>query len=415
MAMLQIGAQGPDVGELQRRLKLGGFDPGPQDELYGDLTASAVKKAQQTWGLPVTGQTDANFEGALTKYIIGKQQAGGIPSLTIPQGFAGLGGGATTQPGGNFALGGGNAQPFNANLQPQYDYSSDIRSALQALQNAIKGANVTPQQIVSSPDYLAQKNLLDLQLGEGMAGLRRDLASRGMLRSTPAIQTLAQATTEGGIRAGALIPQMMGQVQSSRQQQIGNALQQLQTLADRQRYEEGAAMDKAKLLQDIANTARQFGLSEAGVTGSYQGKPTFAATQAGQAAAQRQAEAAQTAAQRQTEFDWTKTYQQGQLNKPAAATVRTPKQQYEDTIYGKLAQGAPLTEDEKRFLGVTDSNVREKAIQMAQKDDEWFGADEAAQAALIEKYMRLLGAQAAGATGTVDNSVDWAKQGGYLK
>ena len=434
MAILRQGSKGDEVRLLQEQLKAAGYDPGPIDADYGPLTAGAVTALQKAKGLGVDAIAGPQTFGAL-QTMLAPQASAPAPSPTIPQGMTPL---ATPQLSAQQPA--AQTPSFTmpkVDLTPRYDYSDEIQAALQALRGNIGNANVTPQQIVSSPEYLAQKGVLDLQRGEGMAALRRDFASRNMLQGTPAIQAFTTAQGEADIRAGALVPQMMGEARGQLQQQIANQLQGLQALVNQQKTEDQYSMQKAQLLQDVANTQRNFGLSESGVTGTYQGKPTYAATQAATTAAQRQADAVQLAAQKQTEFDWmkqqdttanqlnqqqfdwTKQYQQGVLNKPAAAsaaTVRTPKQQYEDTIYNKLAQGVSLTEDEKRFLGITPENVRSVATSMAQKDDAWYAADEAVQMQLIEKYIRMLqGPTAAPTTSKPTSEDDWAKQGGYLK
>jgi peptidoglycan hydrolase-like protein with peptidoglycan-binding domain len=48
---LQKGMRGDDVRTLQRRLKALGYDPGPVDGVFGDLTLSAVLKYQKNAGL----------------------------------------------------------------------------------------------------------------------------------------------------------------------------------------------------------------------------------------------------------------------------------------------------------------------------------------------------------------------------
>jgi hypothetical protein len=303
------------------------------------------------------------------------------------------------------------------NTAPRYDYGPDVLAALQKFQGLLSAAPVTPQQVVASPEYQAQKGYLDLQRGEAMAALRRDLASRTMLRSTPAIGAFGQVQSEADIRAGQLIPSMMGEARSQQQQQLTNQLQGLQAFVERQRYEEDTATAKAKLLRDIVETNRQFGLSEAGVTGTYMGQPTFAAGQAVAAGKERAATAAEAQKRWGAEFAQTQYYQGqtlAQAGQPKAPAVRTPKEQYEDTIYNKLAQGMPLTEDEQRFLGITAANVRSIAMGMAQKDFAWEGEEnEAVLETIIQKYMRLLQGQAAPAT-TSETVDEWTK-GGYTK
>jgi len=49
------GSQGPEVGNLQNILLKLGYDPGPVDSIYGDLTHYAVMAFQQDYGLSVDG------------------------------------------------------------------------------------------------------------------------------------------------------------------------------------------------------------------------------------------------------------------------------------------------------------------------------------------------------------------------
>ncbi len=49
-------AQGPDVVEVQRRLADLGFDPGDADGRFGPQTEEAVRRLQETFGLPVDGR-----------------------------------------------------------------------------------------------------------------------------------------------------------------------------------------------------------------------------------------------------------------------------------------------------------------------------------------------------------------------
>jgi hypothetical protein len=133
--------------------------------------------------------------------------------------------------------------------------------------------------------------------------------------------------------------------------------------------------------------AQEFGwqrtAQEAGLTGTYGGQPTFAARQY-ESEAQR---ARAALAQQQAELDWQRQYQQGQLDISRGQAAAKP---------------------------TSDVNLRETALQMAQKDPNWLDAytDEKRQA-IINFYMQQLQGQTQ--TGVVDNSVDWAAQGGYAK
>lgn len=63
---LRTGAQGPDVVEVQLRLNALGFDVGDADGRFGPNTERAVRRLQQTFGLPVDGQVWADVY-----YILG--------------------------------------------------------------------------------------------------------------------------------------------------------------------------------------------------------------------------------------------------------------------------------------------------------------------------------------------------------
>ncbi len=371
VSYLSQGSKGEEVRLLQEKLKSAGYDPGPIDADFGPRTKAAVKAYQQAKGLdpdsvvgPLTwsalqgltpaapaatptastrsapeadairraaglgipenqvdpGYLNAARTGTADSYIAGAIRAG--QSMARPSsGPSGSGGGA----GGGGGVGMAYTPVANysfpsIDLTPRYDYSPQIRDILSRIQSGINAAPPTSQDIVASPEYLAQKNLLDLQLGEGMAGLRRDLASRGMLRGDTGIQTLAQATTEGGIRAGALIPTMIQTAQGQRQQALANQFSSLGAFAGQQQAGETAAYNEAKLAQDIADANRQFGLSQAGVTGLYGGAQTQAAREAALADQLRQQELnwqrqfqGGTLAQAQAEQDWQRQFQEAGL------------------------------------------------------------------------------------------------------
>jgi hypothetical protein len=49
-------ASGPTVAEIQSRLTLMGYDPGPVDGICGPRTQAAIRQYQQEHGLPLDGQ-----------------------------------------------------------------------------------------------------------------------------------------------------------------------------------------------------------------------------------------------------------------------------------------------------------------------------------------------------------------------
>ena len=61
--------RGPKVEELQANLKKAGFDPGPPDGIYGDMTAAAVRAFQLTVRLLPDGEYGPSTEKKLTAYL----------------------------------------------------------------------------------------------------------------------------------------------------------------------------------------------------------------------------------------------------------------------------------------------------------------------------------------------------------
>ena len=54
--ILRNGDEGKDVGDLQRRLKAAGYDPGDVDGEYGPNTEAAVKALQKDAGILMDGE-----------------------------------------------------------------------------------------------------------------------------------------------------------------------------------------------------------------------------------------------------------------------------------------------------------------------------------------------------------------------
>lgn len=63
---LKLGSRGPEVSDLQRRLRELGYNPGPVDGIFGPRTEAAVRAFQRDSGLLVDGivgpRTRANLE-----------------------------------------------------------------------------------------------------------------------------------------------------------------------------------------------------------------------------------------------------------------------------------------------------------------------------------------------------------------
>lgn len=69
-------ASDPAVVSVQLALRALGFDPGPVDGVMGANTASALRKFQNSRGLPATGQMDAQTIDALKSLGLATQGGG---------------------------------------------------------------------------------------------------------------------------------------------------------------------------------------------------------------------------------------------------------------------------------------------------------------------------------------------------
>jgi len=61
--------KGPAVEQLQKNLSKAGFDPGPVDSVYGDMTAAAVSAFQITQGLVPDGEYGPLTDKKLTAFL----------------------------------------------------------------------------------------------------------------------------------------------------------------------------------------------------------------------------------------------------------------------------------------------------------------------------------------------------------
>jgi peptidoglycan L-alanyl-D-glutamate endopeptidase CwlK len=82
MPTLRQGSSGPDVTNLQQKLKDLGFDPNGVDGHFGPGTTTALKAFQQSKGLQADGAAGPNTLAAL-------QSGGGAPSDASPEPAAG--------------------------------------------------------------------------------------------------------------------------------------------------------------------------------------------------------------------------------------------------------------------------------------------------------------------------------------
>ena len=77
MPTLKQGSSGPDVINLQKRLKDLGFDPGEPDGRFGPGTTAAVIAFQQSQGLSADGIVGPNTAAALQANSGGDDSSGG--------------------------------------------------------------------------------------------------------------------------------------------------------------------------------------------------------------------------------------------------------------------------------------------------------------------------------------------------
>src|SRR5664280_752327 len=82
MAPLQLGSSGPQVTDLQDRLRARGFDPGKSDGDFGPGTASAVKAFQRSAGFNDDGVVAGATADALG-LVISPAVVSLIPGVTV--------------------------------------------------------------------------------------------------------------------------------------------------------------------------------------------------------------------------------------------------------------------------------------------------------------------------------------------
>ena len=69
--MLKSGNSGDEVANLQRLLKLKGFDPGEVDGVFGPKTAAALEALQEAAGLEADAIYGPKSEAALQGWAMG--------------------------------------------------------------------------------------------------------------------------------------------------------------------------------------------------------------------------------------------------------------------------------------------------------------------------------------------------------
>ena len=82
MPVLQQGSSGPEVADLQNKLRARGFDPGVSDGSFGPGTAAAVEAFQRSAGLGADGVVGPQTAAALG-LVAPAPVASAIPAVTV--------------------------------------------------------------------------------------------------------------------------------------------------------------------------------------------------------------------------------------------------------------------------------------------------------------------------------------------
>jgi len=72
---VSYGQHSSDVAELQDLLRSNGFDPGPKDGIFGDMTKKALNQFQASMGYPISNMTDAATFDALRRNVKSNDKA----------------------------------------------------------------------------------------------------------------------------------------------------------------------------------------------------------------------------------------------------------------------------------------------------------------------------------------------------
>nr|WP_088042731.1 spore cortex-lytic enzyme [Bacillus sp. EAC] len=86
--VLQIGATGEDVIELQSRLKYNGYYTSKVDGVFGYNTYWAVRNFQNNFGMPVDGVVGAKTKAMLVKATKYEKSGAGNTGSNVPSGYS---------------------------------------------------------------------------------------------------------------------------------------------------------------------------------------------------------------------------------------------------------------------------------------------------------------------------------------
>lgn len=158
-------------------------------------------------------------------------------------------------------------------IQPRA-LSAEAQGLYDSLQKKMSAAPVSAQDIMNSGEYQSQASALDFQGEMDQAGLRRSLAARRMLRSTPAVQAMSAEQLRTTAAKQALVPSMLQAAWNRQQTDIANTRA---AMSDRLAME-GQAFNQG--LNEFQATAPYTRLTEGQRVSNDQWERTFAANQA---------------------------------------------------------------------------------------------------------------------------------------
>jgi len=174
--------------------------------------------------------------------------------------------------------------PSNFSIKPR-QLSSGVTKLMDSVNRAVTRGPVTADDIMDSPEYGAQMKVLDFEKGQSQAGLRRDMASRGMLRGTPSVQALAAEDARYEAARSAAVPQLLNAATARQQAGVQNLLSALNAAlgVEQTSFNQGLGQFQALAPYQYDTIAGQreadqfshlFPLREAEATGMYNGQLT---------------------------------------------------------------------------------------------------------------------------------------------
>lgn len=172
-------------------------------------------------------------------------------------------------------------------------YGGQIQSMLSQVQQMMSAGPPTAEQLMSRPEYQDYLRRQQEQTQQAFDQVRAMLASGGItpdIQSTPSVKQFGQIERAAQEDARAFLNQLLQQEMDRRQAQVAQALSLLSTLGGlesqgfQQALEQWQANEarrefEAQMAQRQAEFAAQQALQEAGLTGTYQGRPTMQARQ----------------------------------------------------------------------------------------------------------------------------------------